>query len=57
MTVKNLSYIKINIVNPLYLIIDEMNGSTEEDCGTKYLTLVSNDKAKTYMKKKWWKVK
>ena len=30
-TVKNLSYGKINSVNPLYLIIDAINGYVEEN--------------------------
>ena len=29
-TVKNLSYIKINSINPLYFIIDKINGYIEE---------------------------
>ena len=39
-------YVKINSVNPFYLIIDKVDGSTEEKNGTKYLTLVSTDKNK-----------
>ena len=34
---KNLSYIKINSVNPLYLIINKINGYIEESNGNKYL--------------------
>ena len=40
MTVKNLGHIKINSVNPLYLITDQINGYIEESNGIKYLTLV-----------------
>ena len=38
--IKDLSYIKIDSVNPLYLIIDKINGYIEESNGNKYLTLV-----------------
>ena len=43
MTVKNLSRIKINKVNPLYLVIDKINGYIEETNRNKYLTLVPTD--------------
>ena len=46
MTVKNLSYVKINSVNPLYLIIDQIDGYIEEYNENKYLTLVLTDKSK-----------
>ena len=36
--VKNLSYIKINSVNPLYLTIGKIHGYTEGSNGNKYLT-------------------
>ena len=39
-TGKNLIYIKINIVNPLYLTMNKVNGCTEESNGNKWLTLV-----------------
>ena len=45
-TVKNLSYVKINSVNPLYLIIDQIDGYIEEYNENKYLTLVPTDKSK-----------
>ena len=51
MTVKNLSYAKINSVNPLYLIINKINSYIEESNGNKYLTLVSTDKNKETIKK------
>ena len=51
MTVKNLSYAKINSVNPLYLIINKINSYIEESNGNKYLTLVSTDKNKETLKK------
>ena len=49
-TIKNLSYIKIITVNPLYLIVNEINGYTEESNGNKYFTLVSTDKNKDIKK-------
>ena len=37
-TIKDLKYVKIYSVNPLYLIFKEMNGYFEEINGNKYLT-------------------
>ena len=45
-TMKDSDYVKINSVNPLYLIIDKVDGYIEEKNGNKYLTLVSTDKNK-----------
>ena len=59
-TTKHLSYVKINIVNPLYFIIDKLDGYIEESSGNKYLTLVSPDKNKDILKKYtelWYKIK
>ena len=39
-TIKDSNYIKINNVNPLYLIIHKVNGYFEEINKNKYLTLV-----------------
>ena len=39
-TVKNLRYIKIESVNPLYLIIFKIKGRIKESSGNKYLMLV-----------------
>ena len=39
-TIKDSKYIKINSVNPLYLIFNKVNGYFEEINGNKYLTLV-----------------
>ena len=50
-TIKSLYYIKINIVDPLYFIIDNADGYIEESNGNKYLTLVSPDKGKDTLKK------
>ena len=43
---KDSDYTKINSVNPLYLIIGEVDGYIEEKNGNKYLALVSTDKNK-----------
>ena len=47
-TIKDSKYIKINSVNPLYLIFNKVNGYFEQINGNKYLTLVptSENKAK-----------
>ena len=50
-TIKNLSYVKINSINPLYIIINEINGYIEESNGNKYSPLVSTDKNKDILKK------
>ena len=39
--IKYSKYVKINSVNPLYLIFIKMNGNFEEINGNKYLTLGS----------------
>ena len=49
-TIKNLSYAKINNVNPLYFIIDKTERYIEESNGNLYLTLVSTDKNKGIFK-------
>ena len=43
---KDSDYVKINSVNPLYLIIDKTDEYIEEKNGNKGLTLVSTDKNK-----------
>ena len=48
---KDSDYIKINSVNPLYLIINEVDGCFKEINGNKYLTLVSTDKSKGILTK------
>ena len=45
-TMKDFDYVKINSVNPLYLIIGKVDRYSEERNGNKYLTLVSADKNK-----------
>ena len=38
------NYVNINSANPLYLVIDKVDGYIGEKNGNKYLTLVSTDK-------------
>ena len=56
-TTKPSKYVKINIVNPLYLTFSEVNGYFEEIDGNKYLTIVptieSKEKIKKYIKNVW----
>ena len=47
---KDPDYVKINSVNPLYLIIDKVDECIEEKNRNKYLTLVF-DKNKEVLKK------
>ena len=50
-TIKRISdYGNINNVNPLYLIIIEVDGYIEESNGNKYLSFASTDKAKSIKK-------
>ena len=44
-------YENINSVNPLYLIIGEVDGYLEENNGNKYLTFASTDKNKEVLEK------
>ena len=46
MTINDSKYIKINSVNPLYLIFNKVNGYFEETKGNKYLTLIEKLKNK-----------
>ena len=50
-TIKDLECVKINSVNPLYLIINKVNGYFEEINGNKYLTLVPTNESKKIIKK------
>ena len=43
---QDFNYLNINSVNPLYLIIDEVDGYIERKNGNKYLILDSADKNK-----------
>ena len=49
--IKDLKYIKINGVSPLYLIINKVNGNFEEINGEKNLTLVPTNESKEKIKK------
>ena len=51
LTLKNLRYVKISSVNPLYLIINKVNGYFEEIYGNKYLTLIPTNESKNTLKK------
>ena len=54
-TVKDSYYVKINSVNPLYLIISEADGYVKEKNGSKYLVFDSvSEKNKVLEKYKWW---
>ena len=50
-TIKDSKYIKINSVNPLYLIFNKVNGYFEEINGSKYLMLVPTNESKEIIKK------
>ena len=56
MTIKDSQYIKVNSVNPLYLIFNKENGYFEETNTSKYLMLVStnNSKEKTRKYEELW---
>ena len=51
MTIKNPKYVKINSVNPLYLIFGKVNGCFEEINRNKYLTLVPTNESKEMIEK------
>ena len=50
-TIKNSEYVKINSVNPLYLIFSNVNEYFEEINKSKYLTLVPINQSKEKIKK------
>ena len=52
-TIKDLKYVKINSVNPLYLNFDKVNGYFEEINGNKYLMLVPTSKENKEKRKKY----
>ena len=56
---KDLDYVNIHNVNPLYFIINKADGYIEESNENKYLILVSNDKSKELAKytELWDKIK
>ena len=47
-TVKDFTFTTINNVNPLYLIINKVNGYIGKGNRNKFLTLVLTDKIKTH---------
>ena len=49
-TIKDSKYVKINSVNPLYLIFSKVNRYFEEINESKYLTLVPTNASKTKIK-------
>ena len=49
--IKDSKYIKINSVNPLYLIFDKLNGYFEEINVNKYLRLVPTNEGKEKIKR------
>ena len=61
MTIKRISdYENINSVNPVYLIIGEVDGYIEGNNGNKYLTFASTNKNKKLLetyKKLWDEIK
>ena len=49
--IKDLKYVKINSVDPLYLLFSKVNGYFEEINKNKYLTLVPTNEIKEIIKK------
>ena len=50
-TIKNSNYVKINNVNPLYLIFGKVNAYFQETNKIKYLTLVPTNESKQKINK------
>ena len=50
-TIKDSKYVKINSVNPLYLIFNTVNVYFEEINGNKYLALIPTNESKEKIKK------
>ena len=44
-TIRDSKYVKINIINPLYLIINKVNGYFEQINKNKYLALVPTNES------------
>ena len=44
-TIRDSKYVKANIINPLYLIINKVNGYFEETNKNKYLALVPTNES------------
>ena len=52
-TIKDSKYVKINSVNPLYLMFNKLNGYFEEINGNKYLKPVPTNGSKEKILKKY----
>ena len=50
-TTKTLNFVKMNSINPLYLIIKKIDRYIEDSNGNKYLTLVSANANKDILKR------
>ena len=48
--IKGLGYVKVNSINPLYLIINKINGHIKESNGNQYLTRAPTDEIKDTLK-------
>ena len=60
MTIKDSKYVKVNILNPLYLIINKVNGYFEEINRDTFLTLVLTNESKEIINKNgelWGKIR
>ena len=51
-TMKDLDYVNVHSVNPLYSVINKADGYIEEKNENRYSTLVFNDKKQTHVNKK-----
>ena len=51
MTIKDSKYVKVNILNPLYLIINKVSGYFEEINRDTFLTLVLTNESKEIINK------
>ena len=56
-TIKDLKYVKIKNVNPLYLIFKKVNGYFRDINGNKYLTLVTTNESKKKTEELWSKIR
>ena len=45
-TIEDSKYVKIDSVNPLYIMLNRINGYFEEINGNRYLTLVATNESK-----------
>ena len=51
LTIKNWKYVKINGLNPLYLIINKVNGYFKKINKNKYFAVVPNNESKQIINK------